>query len=50
MLLQEWIGIGTDITEKLVDSVRNRLYEYLRMHQRCPLRLKMRRCRTAVIP
>ena len=32
VLLLEWNGIGTDITEKLVDSVPNRLYECLRMH------------------
>ena len=32
MLLQKWNGIGTDIMEKLVDSVPNRLYECVRMH------------------
>ena len=26
-LLKEWNNIGTDVTEKLVDSVSNRLYE-----------------------
>ncbi|CAF0936612.1 unnamed protein product, partial [Didymodactylos carnosus] len=30
-LLQEWNGIGTDITEKLVDTVPNRLYECITM-------------------
>ncbi|CAF1527135.1 unnamed protein product [Adineta ricciae] len=30
-LLQEWNGIGDDVTEKLVDSVPNRLYECIRM-------------------
>ena len=30
-LLQEWLAIGTDVTEKLVDSVPNRLYECVRM-------------------
>lgn len=30
-LLQEWLGIGKDVTEKLVDSVPNRLYECLQM-------------------
>ena len=27
ILLKEWNNIGTDVTEKLVDSVPNRLYE-----------------------
>ena len=31
-LLQEWNGIGTDVTQKLVDSVPNRLYECVRVH------------------
>jgi len=30
-LQQEWYGIGTDVTAKLVDSVPNRLYECVRM-------------------
>ena len=32
VLLQKWNGIGTDITEKLVDSVPNRSYECLHVH------------------
>ena len=32
MLLKEWNSIGTDVTEKLVDSVPNRLYECVRAH------------------
>ena len=31
ILLKEWNNIGTDVTEKLVDSVPNRLYECVRM-------------------
>lgn len=31
-LLQEWLAIGRDVTEKLVDSVPNRLYECLKMN------------------
>ena len=27
ILLKEWNNIGTDVTEKLVDSAPNRLYE-----------------------
>ncbi|CAF1541910.1 unnamed protein product [Rotaria magnacalcarata] len=30
-LLHEWAGIGRDVTEKLVDSVPNRLYECVKM-------------------
>ena len=30
-LLHQWFGIGRDVTEKLVDSVPNRLYECLKM-------------------
>ena len=30
-LLQEWLAIGPDVIEKLVDSVPNRLYECLRV-------------------
>jgi transposase len=32
MLLREWNSIGVDVTEKLVDSVPNRLYECVRGH------------------
>ena len=31
ILHQEWIGIGKEVTEKLVDSVPNRLYECVQM-------------------
>ena len=31
-LLRVWVGIGTDITKKLVDSVPNRLNEVIRMN------------------
>ena len=31
ILLKEWNHIGTDVAEKLVDSVPNRLYECVRM-------------------
>lgn len=31
MLLKEWNSIGVDVTEKLVDSVPNRLYECVRV-------------------
>jgi transposase len=31
ILLQEWLGIGIDVTSKLVDSVPNRWYECVRM-------------------
>jgi hypothetical protein len=30
-LLRVWLGIGKDITKKLVDSVPNRLNEVIRM-------------------
>ena len=32
MLLKEWNSIGVNVTEKLVDSVPNRLYECVRAH------------------
>ena len=31
ILLKEWNNIGTDVIEKLVDSVQNRLYECVRI-------------------
>ena len=31
ILLKEWNNIGTGVTEKLVDSVLNRLYECVHM-------------------
>ena len=31
-LLRVWVGIGTDVTKKLVDSVPNRLNEVIRMN------------------
>ena len=32
MPLKEWNSIGVNVTEKLVDSVPNRLYECVRAH------------------
>ena len=30
LLLEEWTGIGNDVTEKLVDSMPNRLHECIK--------------------
>ena len=32
VLLKVWYNIGNDVTKKLVDSVRNRLHEVIRMN------------------